>query len=360
MNRTGLLLAFLIPCSAAAQPIALRQLSAATPAGLPAVYSSPAAPVSAQAKAAGEAVEMSKDLIYVVDGDTIYYGPKDSDKLQIRIIGIDTPETAHYGAGKFEGQPEGPAATKCGRKLISDAKKISYLPLGTDKYGRTLAHIFTDDSLYAVHMLAKGLAYETITKYGDNGRPDLAEAILAAAAAGPKPEFQNPHDWRAENWSEEKEREELERDLALPRVKLNKSEIIYDDGDTITYRGVTFRLVGFDTPEIKHLEVGIPYDQEYGPEAAAFTEKTLREASKLEYISVGNDVYGRTLALIFVDDELLGVKVIKAGLAYETVSKYGATGHPGFAREMLRAFQAMPTPPFQNPFYWRLEHQIKP
>lgn len=312
-----------------------------------------------KADAAHKRLPMDKKLIYVLDGDTIYYGEKGSEKLKIRIAGIDTPEIKHYSAGKFEGQEFGQEATKQGRAIILRAKKVEYMPLGLDKYGRTLAHIFVDGELYAVKILEKGLAYETITTYGDNGCPEIAASILKTAAAYAHLPFENPHDWRAREWSEEKEQAELRKDLALKRTAIEKSLIRFDDGDTFFYKDLTLRILGMDTPEIIHEKDGIFENQPYGPEAAKLTKKLISKARTVEYIAGRKDLYGRTLAHVFVDGELLSVLLIKAGLAYEDISMFGATGFPGYARIILKAGRSMPTPPFENPLYWRAKHQQK-
>ena len=308
---------------------------------------------------------MDKTWIYMVDGDTISYGPKGSGKAgikreQMRIAGIDTPEVKHYSAGKFEDQAYGPEATKAAREIIKAAKKIEYIDLGKDKYGRTLVFIFVDDKSFEVEMIKRGLAWEYISTHGDSGYPEIGNAILAAAAKYPRKDFEFPHDWRTREWAPEKEAAELKADLAKTRVKMDKESIEYDDGDTITYKGETFRFATIDTPEITHVEDGIMEDQPYGREAAAYTEKVFKEAKLLEYMSLGKDKYGRTLALFFVDGKLFQEMIIRAGLAYENVSVFGASGTPGLARMVLFAFKEMPKPPFENPMYWRSEHQIKP
>ncbi|MFH1619476.1 MAG: thermonuclease family protein, partial [bacterium] len=289
-----------------------------------------------------KAITMERSLTYIVDGDTIYYGATGTNKLKIRILGIDTPETKHNNAGKFEDQAFGQEAKKYARYVIRKAKKVQYLPVGIDKYGRTLAHVFVDGRLFVLDILRKGLAYETVSKYGDYGYPDLAAATLEASKIYPRKDFINPHDWRAREWSEEKEQAELQRDMTLPRIVLDKSRIIFDDGDTITYKNVTFRILGYDTPEIMHPEDGIFEDQPYGREAAALAEELITKAESVECIMDGTDKYGRTLAHVFVDGELLSVRIIKAGLAYESVSKFGANGFPGYSGLILAAFRSVP------------------
>ena len=124
----------------------------------------------------------------------------------------------------------------------------------------------------------------------------------------------------------------------IRRIALDKSKIIFDDGDTIGYPfevkdGVLakdgkpydgeLRLVGFDTPETVHPHHGIFYDQPFGPEASALTKKLINEGKGIEVVTLGTvDYYGRVLAYLIIDGKRLGVAQIKAGLAYEGYSRY--------------------------------------
>jgi len=149
------------------------------------------------------------------------------------------------------------------------------------------------------------------------------------------------------------------RRQALRTVKIEKSAIRPDDGDTFFYRDLTIRILGIDTPEIIHEEHGIFEDQPYGPAAAAFTDRALKNAEVVEYLAFQPDIYGRLLAHVFVDKQLLAVLLIRAGLAYETVSHYGDNGFPELAEEILNAARQSPRPCFEEPYRWRRKHQVK-
>jgi endonuclease YncB( thermonuclease family) len=125
------------------------------------------------------------------DGDTFFV-----DGKPIRFLGIDTPEIAEPDVGIFEDQPFGRAAAESTRALVLRAAVVEIATDGLDRYDRRLAHIFVDGDLVAEKLLAMGLAYETVSHYGDNGFPDLADRILRAAEAGPKPAFEEPYKWR--------------------------------------------------------------------------------------------------------------------------------------------------------------------
>jgi endonuclease YncB( thermonuclease family) len=125
------------------------------------------------------------------DGDTFLV-----DGKPIRFLGIDTPEVAEPDVGIFEDQPFGRAAADSTRAWILRAGVVEIATDGLDRYRRRLAHIFVDGELVAEKLLANGLAYENVSHFGDNGFPELADRILRAAQAGPKPPFEEPYKWR--------------------------------------------------------------------------------------------------------------------------------------------------------------------
>jgi endonuclease YncB( thermonuclease family) len=136
-------------------------------------------------------VSMDPAEIRVEDGDTLVYG-----ETVIRIVGVDAPEIAHPEHGMDTGQPGGLEARHLAVRLLASAGRVEYLDCGEDRYGRTLAHVFVDGELLAVHLIRAGLAYETVSCYGDNGYADLADRILEAAEQGPGPAFEEPYKWR--------------------------------------------------------------------------------------------------------------------------------------------------------------------
>ena len=91
------------------------------------------------------------------------------------------------------------------------------------------------------------------------------------------------------------------------------------DGDTARFviknEVRTVRFLSIDAPEIAHDDV---LEEPFGEEASVFTCNMLTNAStiKLEYDSKSDkeDKYGRVLAWIFVDDELLQEKLVSEGL----------------------------------------------
>jgi len=91
------------------------------------------------------------------------------------------------------------------------------------------------------------------------------------------------------------------------------------DGDTISviYKGnkesVRFLLV--DTPETAHPRLGA---QPYGKEAKEFTKQVVENADKLQLefdIGQNRDKYGRLLAYVYADGEMVQKQLLKKGLA---------------------------------------------
>lgn len=130
-----------------------------------------------------------------------------------------------------------------------------------------------------------------------------------------------------------------------------------EDGDTVVYLGRRLRFLGVDTPEVASPEHGIHRDQPYGREAKMFTRREIKKAGVVTYIADGDDRYGRLLAHLFVDGYPLSVRIVEAGLGYETVSVYGDNGFPEIAAMILRAAKLHPELPFENPYLWRRRHR---
>jgi len=128
------------------------------------------------------------------DGDSFYIGDE-----AIRLLGVDTPETKSPGVGIYIDQPYGPEAAESTRVWILGASTVEIARDGRGTYGRRLAHLFVDGDLLAIRLIENGLAYENVSHFGDNGFPDLADRILDAAEAAPRPPFEQPYKWRRKN-----------------------------------------------------------------------------------------------------------------------------------------------------------------
>jgi micrococcal nuclease len=97
-------------------------------------------------------------FVRCVDGDTALFKIKNVD-TKVRFLAIDTPETVHPNMAV---QPYGKNASEYTCTKITKAKKIvlEYDSGSTalDKYGRTLAWVWVDDSLLQKELISVGYA----------------------------------------------------------------------------------------------------------------------------------------------------------------------------------------------------------
>ncbi|QEH33865.1 SPBc2 prophage-derived endonuclease YokF precursor [Aquisphaera giovannonii] len=142
-------------------------------------------------------------------------------------------------------------------------------------------------------------------------------------------------------------------------VVVDPATVRIDDGDTVVIRWgegdeETVRILGIDTPETRHEEHSIPYDQSFGPEGRAFAQGAFAVASDVKLIRAAMlDPYGRTLGYLILDGKNYSVLVIKAGLSDETVSFYGDNGLPAMAAEVKSAAKGRPPLAFEPPHAFR-------
>lgn len=90
------------------------------------------------------------------------------------------------------------------------------------------------------------------------------------------------------------------------------------DGDTIEVTGdpgsLTVRLIGVDTPESVHPDES--KNNEYGKAASEWLGKLLTgKTVELEYGEEKTDTYGRTLAYVYLDGEMVNKMLLRNGLA---------------------------------------------
>jgi len=112
------------------------------------------------------------------------------------------------------------------------------------------------------------------------------------------------------------------------------------DGDTITVRDgrieKTIRLVGIDAPEVSHKkrEPGQPYSQQATKYLAGLVlNKTV------EIKEYGQDIYGRTLAAVFLAGKNVNLEMVKAGYA--------------------EVYRGTPAPGFDSAPYWKAEEEAR-
>lgn len=93
----------------------------------------------------------------VFDGDTVEVSPAVGGTEDVRLIGVDTPETS----GSPEGaQPFGEEASRfAGRRLEGERVTLRFDEERKDDYGRVLAYLYeSDGSMFNRTLLEKGYA----------------------------------------------------------------------------------------------------------------------------------------------------------------------------------------------------------
>lgn len=144
-------------------------------------------------------------------------------------------------------------------------------------------------------------------------------------------------------------------DTILPfrETKVQKSDIIVEDGDTFTWRGQKVRMLGIDCAE-KDSPFHHGNQEPWGTRAEEFLRVQIAGAKKLSVIRIEQpDRYGRWLGYLLADGDNVNARVIRAGLAYETVSHYGMQGLDRYAKECLDASKTAPKPEFELPHEFR-------
>jgi len=92
-------------------------------------------------------------VVRVIDGYTIQVCCVFGDRVKVRYIGVDTPETHHPMKGV---EPYGMEAAEANRKLV-DGKtvRLEFDVQQLDKYGRTLAYVYLEDGTFVNAWLVK-------------------------------------------------------------------------------------------------------------------------------------------------------------------------------------------------------------
>jgi len=178
----------MLTCVVLAGPAGQARPRAQAPAGTPAQTDSKAAS-QPQPRKSRVRVPVDPQRVEIDDGDTVFIHWQPNDREDVRIIGIDTPETQHLPHNIPYAQPFGDEARGFASGAFAAATSIELLRAPTlDPYGRTLGYLFLNGKNYSVMVIAARLAEESVTQFGDNGFPEEAAAVMKAArAAGPLP-----------------------------------------------------------------------------------------------------------------------------------------------------------------------------
>jgi len=117
----------------------------------------------------------------VVDGDTIEV--RLGDRVEdVRLIGVDTPETVKPGTPV---QCFGPRASHFTKRLLTDRQvRLVFGAERRDIYGRLLAYVYLDHRFVNPILVRRGLARSLTIPPNDRFAPRFRHLELAAARAG--------------------------------------------------------------------------------------------------------------------------------------------------------------------------------
>jgi endonuclease YncB( thermonuclease family) len=134
---------------------------------------------------------------------------------------------------------------------------------------------------------------------------------------------------------------------------VDKRDIVVEDGDTFTWKGQRVRMLGIDCAETNS-----PYHKgnqnPWGLLGEELLNEEVKRSKELAIIRIEkSDKYGRWLAYLLADGVNVNAKLIQAGLAYETVTRYGKQGLDKYAEECLNAARTAERPKFEDPAEFR-------
>ena len=135
------------------------------------------------------------------------------------------------------------------------------------------------------------------------------------------------------------------------RVAVDPGQVRWMDGDTAEIHWSrsdveTVRVLGIDTAELfGRRQYGPPRGalDPRGAEGRGFARGTFAIARRVELQrAAGLDRYGRSLGYFYLEGRNYSVLVLEAGLARETISRFGDNGFPREAAEVMNAARHRP------------------
>ena len=149
---------------------------------VPVVFAALAAPGAVADEASDDCKPAKIDrwarVDYIHDGDTLWL----DDGVKVRIIGLNAPELGREGS---PGEPLAGQARDALRRWITGRVGLEYDAEKQDRYGRALAHVYSEsrDNL-AARLIARGLAFAVTFPPNLEHRRCYRQAEQAAHAAG--------------------------------------------------------------------------------------------------------------------------------------------------------------------------------
>lgn len=98
--------------------------------------------------------------VLAVDGDTFELQrltDRGTERIRLRLIGWDSPETGS-SAGCPEEDALGRQVETEARALFAEEQTLTFKPEGTDRFGRTRAHVYLDGTHIGWLLAQKGLS----------------------------------------------------------------------------------------------------------------------------------------------------------------------------------------------------------
>jgi micrococcal nuclease len=130
------------------------------------------------APAGGVTVAVSR----VIDGDTVEISPATDGVEEVRLIGVDTPETVDPTEGI---EPYGPQASAFAKRELTGRRVgLEFDQERVDQYGRLLAYVHAGGSMFNEELLRKGYAQAYPYPPNTAHAAQFAAAQRKARAAG--------------------------------------------------------------------------------------------------------------------------------------------------------------------------------
>ena len=120
----------------------------------------------------------------VVDGDTFWGTDAGGQRIKVRLIGVDAPESRKTG-NKPEGFYGKEAKAYLTRLLMNQRVRLAYDKSARDRYGRTLAYVYLADGTFVNDLLVqKGYAKAIYYKPNGKYREQLSRSCKNAQQSG--------------------------------------------------------------------------------------------------------------------------------------------------------------------------------
>lgn len=126
----------------------------------------PEQPANLCAQANAQCVSAPVRDVVAVDGDTFELqrlGDRGVERIRLRLIGWDSPETGN-SAGCPEEEALGRQVEARAKEMFEAGQTLTFKPEGTDRFGRTRAHVYLDGTHIGWLLAKDGLSKPWLTE----------------------------------------------------------------------------------------------------------------------------------------------------------------------------------------------------